>query len=385
MGPRSQDTLGTFNALVNTTYSLKPLTVAEEGIPEGLKCLIIARPTEKLSDYALYQIDQAVMRGTNLAVFTDAFKEVRPAGQQPFMANQMPTYVPMDTGLEKLLSHYGVRIKSALVLDENSFRQRRPAQQGGGEQPIYFAPIIQNEHINKELDYLRNIKGLITIKVSPLELDQQRIDEQKITAHQLFASSNRSWEMRERINLNPMFHQPPASDQEMASRPLAYLLEGSFTSYFKGKPMPEKPEPPNADNSGETQKPDATPSGSDTPDLSQISETGLFRERSPQTKIFVLASSEMLKDQLLDERGGSTNSMFILNMLDALNGRTEIASMRSKVQSFNPLDQTGSVAKTMIKAINIVGLPVFVVILGLIVSARRHARRKKIQLMFQRS
>jgi ABC-2 type transport system permease protein len=383
MGPRSQETLGLFSALVNKTYALKPISLATDNIPEGLKCLVIARPTEKLSDYALYQIDQAVMRGTNLAVFIDAFKENRPAGQQPFMANQMPNYVPLDTGLENLLSHYGVRIKKSLVLDENCFRQRRPPQQGGGDQPIYFAPIIQNENISKAFDFIRNIKGLITVKVSPLELDQQRIDAQGIEAHQLFASSNRSWEMRDRITLNPMFLQPPATDKEMASLPLAYLLEGKFTSYFKGKPMPEKPAE-QEDQAGEN-GPGTEPSdeGTQKPDLSQISGKGLFREESPQTRIFVLASAEMLKDQLLDEQGSSTNSMFILNMIDALNGRADIAAMRSKVQSFNPLIETGAATKTIVKTINIAGLPLLVVAFGLIIWARRHARRKTIQLKFQ--
>ena len=383
MGPRSQETLGVFSALVNKTYSLKPINLKNERIPEQLKCLVIARPTEKLSDYALYQIDQALMHGTNLAVFADAFKETQPAGQQPFMAGQMPSYVPMDTGLEKLLSHYGVRIKQSLALDENCYRQRRPPQQGGGDQPIYFAPIIQNEHINKDLDYMRNIKGLITVKISPLELDQQRIDDQKITAYQLFASSNRSWEMRDRITLNPMFLQPPASDKEMHSLPLAYLLEGSFSSYFKGKPMPEKPAEPKDGKAGDNAQEDAKPAEEGKPDLSKISGKGIFREQSPPTRILVVASSEMIKDQLLDEQGTSTNSMFILNMIDALNGRADIAAMRSKEQSFNPMKETGAAAKTIIKTVNIAGLPILVVILGLIVWGRRHARRKKIQAMFQ--
>ena len=380
MAPRDNDTLDVFKRSVDKTYSLKSVQIKDQPVPAGLKCLVIARPTEKFSDYALYQIDQALMRGTNLAIFTDAFKESRPPGQQPFMA-QMPTYVPMDTGLEKLLSHYGVRIKNAIVLDENCYRQRRPPQQGGGEQPIYFAPIIQNEHINKELAYMRDIKGLVALKISPLELDQKRIDEQKVTAHELFASSAKSWEMRDRIMLNPMFLQPPASDKEMSSEPLAYLLEGTFDSYFKGKPMPEKP----VEKKTEGENPDKASPESEAAktDLSQITEKGAFREQSPPAKIFVTASSEFLKDQLLDEEGKSTNAMFVLNVIDVLNGRESLAAMRSKVQSFNPLKETGPATKTIIKAFNIAGLPVIVILLGLVIWMRRHARRKRIQLLFQ--
>jgi ABC-type uncharacterized transport system involved in gliding motility auxiliary subunit len=290
----------------------------------------------------------------------------------------------MDTGLENLLSHYGVRIKQSMVLDENCYRQQRPAQQGGGEQPIYFAPIIRNEQINKDLEYVRDIKGLVVFKISPLELDQQRIDAQGVVAHPLFSSSKRSWEMRDRINLNPMFMQPPAADDEMSSFTLAYLLEGNFTSYFKGKPMPQKPAEPEAEDEKEEPSEAETPAKADKPDLSRISGKGIFKEQGARASILVIASSEMLKDQLLDEQGSSTNSMFMLNMLDALNGRADIAAMRSKVQTFNPLMETGPATKTIIKSVNIAGLPILVVVFGLITWARRHARRKKIQLMFQK-
>ncbi len=385
MGPRGENTISRFRTLVEKTYALKTINLKEDAIPNGLKCLVIPRPTEKLSDYALYQIDQALMSGTNLAIFADAFKEVRPAGQQPFMANQMPNYVPLDTGLEKLLAHYGVRIKKSLVLDEECFRQRKPPQQGGGDQPIYFAPIIQNDQINKNLDYIKNIKGLITVKISPLELDQQRIDDQKVTAHQLFASSKRSWEMRDRITLNPMFLRPPASDKEMSSLPLAYMLEGSFSSYFKGKSIPEKPvdEAQNEETDKTAEDKQSSPSGSEV-DLSQITAKGAVLGQSPPARIFVVATGEILKDQLLDDAGQSTNAMFILNMIDALNDQEAFAAMRSKEQRFNPLKETTAASKAIIKAVNMVGLPVLVVIFGLAVWMYRHARRKKIQLLFQR-
>jgi ABC-2 type transport system permease protein len=380
MAPRDSETLDMFNQLVEKNYTIQNVSIKEQSVPRGLKCLVIARPTEKFSDYALYQIDQALMHGTNLAIFIDAFKETQPAGQQPFMPSQ-PNYVPMDSGLEKLLDHYGIRIKKAMVMDENCYRQRRPRHQGGGEQALYFAPIIQNEHINKELPYIRDIKGLIALKISPLELDQKRIEEQKITPHVLFASSDKSWEMRDRIMLNPMFLQPPASDKEMNSLPLSYMLEGSFSSYFKGKPMPEKPvEKEKEDENGD--QPAAEPKTAKA-DLSQITEKGAFRDQSPPAKIFVTASSAFLTDQLLDEEGQSGNAMFVLNVIDALNGHESLAAMRSKAQSFNPLEETEPATRTIIKTVNIAGLPVLVVLLGLIVWMRRHARSKRIQLMFQ--
>jgi hypothetical protein len=56
--------------------------------------------------------------------------------------------------------------------------------------------------------------------------------------------------------------------------------------------------------------------------------------------------------------------------------------MRGKEQRFNPLDDTQAGTKTFVKAFNIAGLPILVVIFGLGVWFRRHSRKKQIQMMF---
>ena len=387
LGPQ-EEALNRFGELLSQSYSLKAVNLNETPVPEGIKTLIVARPTEPLSDYALFQLDQALMRGTNLALFVDALQEQQ-QNQGLMMGNQqMRFHVPLKTGLEKLLAHYGVRIKESFVMDENCYHEQKQAQQGGGDQPIYFIPRIENANISKELDYLENIKGMYAFLVSPLELDDKRIDEQKLKVHKLFSSSKRSWEMRDRIILNPMFIQPPANDAEMASRPLAYLLEGEFDSYFKGKPMPEKPAAPKpeeaAPQAGDGQSPATpTPTPTATPTPAPLKGQSPVLEKSAPAKIFVIASAKMIGDQLMDEQGQGPNTVFVLNMIDALNGREAVAAMRGKAQRLNPLQPIGGGTKALIKAANIAGLPIVVVLFGLLVWWRRHARTKKIQTLFQ--
>lgn len=385
MGQRNPDALSIFSGLISQTYSIKSINLKNADIPASINCLVIARPTEKFSDFELYQIDQALMKGTNLAIFLDAFKEVRPNAQQPFGMNRGLNYVPLDTGLEKLLSHYGIRIKKSYVLDENCHKQRLPQNMGGGERPIYFAPIIKNRFINHDLQYLRGINGLISVKISPLELDNARISEHALTAVKLIASSEKSWEMRQPINLNPMFLSPPSSDDEQQSFPLAYILEGSFPSYFDGKPMPEKTTEGTGIESQDNKKTTPEPVvEKTTADLSKIKGQGGFISKGKPAKIFLMAGSEMLKDNVLNPEGNSPNDMFILNTIDALNHRENIAVMRSKVLGFNPLVDTGTLTKTFVKTFNIAGLPVLLVFLGLIVWLKRHSRKKRIQSMFKK-
>lgn len=371
-----------FRRLVSQNYTLKNISLKDQNIPESLNSLIIARPTEKFSDYALFQIDQFLMQGKSLALVLDRFKEVSPAGQQGMNLGQTPVFLPLDTGLEKLLSHYGIRIQSSFIMDENCYRQELPAQFGGGERAIYFAPLIKDRFINNDLDFMKNIKRLVALKISPLELIPERISQNSLKAHRLFASSKKSWQMRDRINLNPMFIKPPESTEEMQSYPLAYIIEGEFPSYFAGKPLPLREI---KDEKESEEKPQAEASKSPTDiDLSQIERQGQFLARGKPGKIFVMASADMLRDNLLDAGGQGSNATFILNTIDYLNGREDVAVMRAKVQRFNPLEDTQAGTKAFVKALNIAGLPVMVVIFGLGVWFRRHSRKKQIQMMFHK-
>lgn len=384
---QNPDAISTFSNLASKTYSLKPINLKEQSIPDSLNCLVIARPTDKFSDYELYQIDQALMKGTNLALFIDAFKEINPNNQQRLGFNRGPVYVPLDTGLDKLLSHYGIRIKKSYVLDENCHKQRLPRNMGGGERPIYFAPIIKNKNINHDLDFIRSIKGLVAVKISPLELDESRISKNNLKSLKLFTSSEKSWEMHKNISLNPMFLTPPPADDEKQSFPLAYIIEGEFPSYFAGKPIPEKTPQDENESSDIKDKKEGTSESSEQKnkiDMSKIKSRETTISKGKPAKIFLMASSEMLKDNVLDADGNSPNDMFILNTIDALNHREHIAAMRSKVLSFNPLNDTGSLTKTFVKTLNIAGLPVLLVFVGLIVWLRRHSRKKQIQMMFQK-
>ncbi len=330
------------------------------------------------------------MKGKNLILILDRFQALRPANQQGAgMSGQQPVYVPLDTGLEKLLSHYGIRIKDSYVMDENCFRQQLPAQLGGGERPVYFAPIIKSRFINKELGFMKSIKGMIALKISPLELDPERLSANGLTATRLVASSQKSWEMSGRITLNPMFIQPPSSKEEMQSKPLAYILAGEFPSYFADKPIPAKEingnESDNQDpESAGQKKQNETAASQSEIDLSKIVTDGQYLARGKPGKIFLMASADMLKDNVMDAGGRGPNATYILNVIDYLNDREDIAVMRGKEQRFNPLNDAKAGTKTFVKTLNIIGLPALVVLFGIAVWFRRHGRKKNIQMMFQK-
>ncbi len=379
MEPQRQDTLSNFEMLTSQNYTIKEVNLKDGTIADSFNCIVVAGPTADFTDYALFQIDQFLMRGKNLALFLDVFKEVAPPQQQAFGFNRPSSYVPVNTGLEKLLEHYGIRIKKSYVMDENCYKQRLPDRFGGGATPFYFAPIIKSQNINDDVGFMRNIKGLVAMKISPLELDTERVKENGLNTRKLFTSSAKSWEMKGRINLDPRFIRPPQSSDEQGSHPLAYILEGEFPSYFAGKPIPEK-----RTEETDTKEDPEKPADNKPVDLSQIESERASLSKGKAGKIFIMASSEMLKDNFLDEQGRSPNAMFIMNVLDFLNNLEGISEMRSKEQRFNPLYDTKAGIKVFVKSFNIAGLPLLVVLCGLLVWFRRHSRKKRIQMIFQR-
>jgi ABC-type uncharacterized transport system involved in gliding motility auxiliary subunit len=266
-------------------------------------------------------------------------------------------------------------------MDESSYKQRTQQSFGGGEISLYYAPIIKNKNINNELAFMRNLKALIVAKISPLELINERIKENDLKAYTLFSSSDRSWEMAGMINLNPMAIQPPQSEKEMKSYPLSYLIEGEFPSYFAGKSVPVKESKEDAEEKTDQEKAEEKKAEIEIP---EIKAEGRILTKSKPAKILLIASTEILTDNILDAEGATTNSTFIMNAFDALNNREGIAVMRSKENQLNPLDDTTAEVKIFAKFFNIIGLPILVVIFGLLVLIRRKARRKNIQMMFKK-
>jgi ABC-type uncharacterized transport system involved in gliding motility auxiliary subunit len=384
-GGQLPDALNNFSSLLSQNYTIKELSIKDDPIPSSLKSLVIARPMEEFTDYELYQIDQALMRGTNLILFLDVLKQAE-SNQQNMRNNRLGELEAFNSGLEKLLDYYGVRIRKSVVCDESCFSQRISPETGGGEQPIYYAPIILNENINHELLFLKEIKGLVTLKVSPLELDEKSLSENRIKSHTLISSSDKSWEMRDRITLHPLFIRPPMSQAERKSLPLAVLLEGEFSSYFNGKSIPEKIiEQEDSEIEGEVEEDEDANPEDKTPDPThqQIEGTGDFIAKGVPAKIFLMASGDMLQDNVLSDETNSPNTLFVLNIIDMMNNREDIAVMRSKVQRLNPLSDTTPTVKSFIKIFNIAGLPCLVILFGLSMMLYRHARKRKIQMMFK--
>ena len=352
--------LNNFRSLAGRYYDLVPVSL-EEGIPEDISTLLVVSPREGFTEWELFQLDQYVLQGNGIAYFIDSMNEVIPQNQNQYYA-QPPSYLPRNTGLEPLLSHYGVTVKNSYILDENCFIKTTRAPSGGyNEIPIYFAPMVGADTINQKTAITAGIKGLILLNTSPLDLAAE--SGAGPTPDILVSSSADSWEMRENINLyNPM-NIFPAPREDRLEQPVAALIEGPLASYFKDKPLPAPPDREENDNS------------------ERFSPETILKESGRGT-VFITGSSTLLMDNVLDSAGTSPNATFLLNLLDSLNGREDYARMRSKGLSYNPLAESSGALKNFVKGFNMAGLPLIVVIFGIFTWLRYLARKKRIQTLF---
>ncbi len=340
--------------LLSDMYEVEEIELAKNDISDEISTIIINGPKQKLSDYELLKIDQFVMKGKSVFFLLDSFNEVSPQGGNMFGGGR-PMVLPLNTGLENVVSHYGVTVNKDIVLDKKCYKTTQP---GFGGQDIYFVPIVGDAGLNNDNLVTRYIKTVVFPKVSSLKIVD---DKQDIKGTVLVSSSDESWLMQGRISFMPFGMSPP-EESKMSSYNLAVLLSGKFTSYFKGKEIPVDE---NEEQKGKGKK-------------AKIATAGIIESGVKPGNIIVIGSSEITSAGVLDKDGRSLNSILLHNMVDYISANYDVPEMRSKGLAFNPLEDTEEGTRLMLKLLNIAGLPILVIGAGLLVWRRRRTRKGKI-------
>jgi gliding-associated putative ABC transporter substrate-binding component GldG len=103
-------------SLLKPYYKIKDVSINDSiSALDDLDGLIIARPKKAFSMKDLYVIDQFVMRGGKLMCFADALD----FNQDSLKANGVTYSTRLNTGLEKILFDYGLKLHDDYVLDAN--------------------------------------------------------------------------------------------------------------------------------------------------------------------------------------------------------------------------------------------------------------------------
>ena len=112
----------------------------------------------------------------------------------------------------------------------------------------------------------------------------------------------------------------------------------------------------------------------------------MLTEAKPSARVIVVSDSDFISDQYvnLGLRSGLqlyvANLAFVLNAIDWLAQDEALAQVRNKGMQSRPLDQISEGKATVIKAANIVGLPLLLLIIGLVRWRIRQSARSAAKL-----
>lgn len=201
---------------------------------QNFRLIFIQGPKDLFTEREIYLLDQYVMGGGNLVVLLDGVAvDVSQAGGEGTLA------MPVDSGLEELLFKYGIRINKDLIQDLNfGYFPVMAGNFGNQEQlvplpwPFYVqASRMQAHPITKGLDVVsyRFVSSLDTVKAAGVKKTP------------LIFSSDFSKRLSApvRVAFQDAENQPVVEEFSLKNLPMAYLLEGEFTSLFKNRFIPE--------------------------------------------------------------------------------------------------------------------------------------------------
>ncbi|WP_100629182.1 gliding motility-associated ABC transporter substrate-binding protein GldG [Algoriphagus formosus] len=318
----------------------------------NFKIIFIQGPQQAFSEREIYLLDQFVMQGGNLVVLSDGVKvDVREAGGEGTLA------MPYENGLENLLFKYGVRINKDLIQDLNfGYFPVMGGNFGDQEQlvplpwPFYIQSTRMYPHpITKGLDliYLRFASSLDTVLAPGVKKTP------------LFFTSDLSRVLTApvRVAFSDMQREPDIEQFPMQNLPLAYLLEGEFTSLYKNRFLPEGFDQSEFKESGEGK-------------VVVIGDGELFQSQSDfQTGRPLNLGEDPFNQNIF------ANRLLLRNLAQYLDNPEGIIASRTRSFQIRPLNRVKiSQEKTKWQLIN-VGMPVvFLLLFGGAVAA---IRRKK--------
>jgi ABC-2 type transport system permease protein len=341
-------------------YTLQRYDVKSiEAVPQDINLLVIAKPTQKLTDWSKYKIDNFIMRGGKVLWLLDGVG----AAMDSMKTDNFFMAMPNQLGLDDMLFKYGVRINSDLIQDVKA--SRIPIVYGtlGGQPqqklfPWFYFPLISGE---TQHPIVRNLDPIAFQFVSSIDV----VDAPGVDKSILLRSSNLSRKLMApvRVNLQLATEQSKEEQFNKPNQNVAVLLEGQFPSFFKNRYLNEFAQKA-IDSLGMSQK-----------------------EVSVKTKMIVISDGDVIRnhvrknsqeiyplgfDRYTNQMYG--NKVFLMNAIDYLLDDAGLINVRSKQITLRMLDgKKVSEQRSRWQALNL-GLPV---VLLLIFGFGRNQWRKR--------
>ena len=306
---------GLNNALLEQ-YDVFKVDLPGKKVIPNYDALIIVKPTSAFSEQDKFKLDQYVMKGGKVLFLLDALDAIMDsAARDNYYA------FPYELNLDDQLFKYGVRINQNLVQDRVAGKYPVVVGTVGSRSQVMqlewpFFPLVThyaNHPITRNLDatLTRFISSIDTVKAIGVKKTPLLFTSQY--SHRVAAPV--------KIDINDRKKPDPGNFND-GPIPLAYLLEGNFTSLYKNRFLP-----PGMDSAA-------------------------FSEKGTSSKIIVVADGDIARNDVNPRSGqpqalgfdpivGYTfaNQDLLLNMMSFLMEENGLISARNKEVKIRPLDK----------------------------------------------
>ena len=386
MAPPS-DQFGELRQSLGADFSVESVTLAaDDAIAADAGVLVVVGP-KALDDEEVFTIDQFLMRGGTVVLLAGTH-DVNLSGQSL-------SATPAETGLDAWLSHHGVSIDKAFVMDPVNAAFPVPVQrQVGGftfqelvmlDYP-YFVD-VRDAGLNSDIAAIAELPQVTVPWGSPVDVDAEVNAGRTVTP--LLTSSPAAWrststEVMPRLSETGLAAFTP--DGPVGATPLAVMVEGRFDSFFDESPLLAAAAAEEEDDAADAEVGDGNEDDADAADAAaDIGDIGAVIARSPESgRLIVAGSSAIVADQTLRMMGSVDGTVYansiqlVANLVDWAVEDQALLSIRSRGHFNRTLPSMPERQQRVWEYVNY-GVAALAVFGAFGVTAARRARRRDAQ------
>ena len=336
-------------------YDIEEIHLPSGDIPDGIDIAIIAKPRWEWSELDKFKLDQYIMKGGKAIFLLDMLDANMDSAN-----NVQNISFPYNIKLEDMLFRYGVRVNPDLIQDNNAAVYPIVVGNMGDQAQIVPLPWPFYPIVNRFADHpvSRNLDGILLRFAS--SIDTVKADGISKTPLLYSSEYSRAVQAPVKVSVADLRQNLRPEDLTVPNIPMAYLLEGAFTSVYRNRFLPEGV-------------------GSD------------FIQQGKSSKILVVGDGDIILNDLpegeeVPELGTFrdhpgmhfANGEFLLNAISYMVDQEGIITARNKKVTIRPLDDVKiSRERNYWQVLNILLPLILTAMLGILLMIARKARYAK--------
>ncbi|PIR20750.1 MAG: hypothetical protein COV45_04130 [Deltaproteobacteria bacterium CG11_big_fil_rev_8_21_14_0_20_47_16] len=298
--------------------------------PEKISALMVVAPHAVTEDQQRV-IDTYVMNGGQVIALIDTVA----------VSTQMQA-MSQTSGLESLLTHYGITIKNDLVMDRSNANALFMGGVVNYQIPYPFWVKLLTQDIDSESRIVSGLDGIVLPWTSSLDVSKAPAEgvTLKVLARTTDFAKVQNFDAG--YKLDPDTAGKSMQEGGGKSYTLIASAEGRLPSYFE---------------------------------KSKVADA--------KARVLVVGTSRVAQDQFVHQF--PQDKTMLLNAVDVMSIGDQLIDVRSRSQLGHPIEDLSDLAENIIKYANIAGGVILIAVMAIVVVTYRRGRRRSLQAMYHHS